>query len=110
MTLDEWAIAVDDAIAARGVDLRDHARADERAVEALRACGVMHFAPGDPLWTSARGSVGARVAEDDATLRAVFIPAQSGAIAERTYVRSDVGARDAAAAIASFVGGVEPPG
>ena len=105
MTLDDWATRVDDAIAAQGLDVRGHARADERAVEALRACGITRFTVGDPLWTGDRGSIGARVAEDDATLRAVFIPAQAGDISERTYVRSAAGAVEAAGAIVNFLGG-----
>ena len=103
MTLEEWARRVDDAIASRDPDLRGHVEADERAVEALRACGVPRFVPGDPLWTAEPGSVAARAAEDDATLRAVFIPASQGEIRESTYVRSDAGAREAGAAIAMFL-------
>ncbi len=103
MTLEDWARRVDDVLATREPLLRQHVAADSRAVEALRSCGVTKFTPGDPLWTANAGSVGARVAEDDATLRVVFIPGAQGAIHERTFVRSDAGAVDAGAEIAAFL-------
>jgi len=105
MNLDQWARRVDDVVLSRDPNLRTHVEADERALEALRACGVVRFGLGDPLWTGRGGSVGARVAEDDATLRAVFIPSDEGAIKEQTYVRSSEGANEAAAAIAAFLSG-----
>jgi hypothetical protein len=97
MTLEEWAARLDALAAAEGLGLPPHDLRED----------------GNPRWSANGRAAWVRVAEDDATLRAFFIPRDAGDTAvadeehsrEKTYVRSDVGAREAARDIARFFAG-----
>jgi len=97
MTLEEWAARLDELAAGEGVATPPHARRDD----------------GNPSWTAGGRSAWVRIAEDDATLRAFFVPRDPADPAvpdeershEKTYVRSDAGAREAARDIARFLAG-----
>lgn len=117
MTIEEWAQRVDALLAANGgapgerrTEFAAHASGRE-LTEALRARGAAKLAPGDPVWQHAGRAVAVRVAEDDATLRASFVPRDRTDAAQpdeelsrlKLYVRSDVGAREAARDIAAFL-------
>jgi hypothetical protein len=97
MTLAEWAARLDELAAGERPGLPGHeARAD-----------------GNPAWSANGRTAWVRVAEDDATLRAFFVPRDRADAAivdeerstEKTYVRSDAGAREAARDIAHFLNG-----
>ena len=111
MTIEEWAGRVDEALAQRGGVLPAH-HSGRDVYEALRARGVAKIGLDDPAWEHGGRAVSARVAEDGATLRAAFVPRGEADEAMpdeelsrlKTYVRSDVGAREAAHDIATFLG------
>ncbi len=110
MTIEEWAQRVDALLAEHGTDIAAHAAGTE-VTEAMHARGVAKLGPDDPVWEHAGRAVAARVAEDDATLRASFVPraAADPAMPDeelsrlKMYVRSDAGAREAARDIAAFL-------
>ncbi len=110
MTFEEWAGRVDAALAQIGAALPAH-RSGREVYEALRARGVAKIAVDDPAWEHGGRAVSIRVAEDDAALRAAFVPRDGPDEAQpdeelsrlKTYVRSDVGAREAARDIAAFL-------
>ncbi len=117
MTIEEWAEKVDALLAADGgapgerrAGLAAHASGMD-LTEAMHARGVTKLGPGDPVWQHAGRAVAVRVAEDDATLRASFVPRDRTDAAApdeeqsrlKLYVRSDVGAREAARDIAAFL-------
>jgi hypothetical protein len=110
MTLEEWATRVDELIAAEGSDLPAHESGAEAAAQ-LRARGVARFTAQDPTWQYDGRIVAVRVAEDDSSLRAVFVPRDDADEAypsrersrTRTYLRGDTSAHDAARDIISFL-------
>jgi hypothetical protein len=110
MTLDEWAGRVDADLAAIAPDLPAH-DANPDLYDRLRGRGVEKITVRDPVWGYERRFVVARVAEDDSSLRAPFVPrdehdpAIPDAIAthEMTYMRSAAGAAAAARDIAAFL-------
>jgi hypothetical protein len=93
MTIEEWADRVDALIAKSGT------------------ISAIHVGAHVPTWTSAGRSVRIRVAEDEASLRAFFTPRSATDTAvpdqqlgrERTYMRGDAGAHEAARDIVQFL-------
>lgn len=110
MTIEEWAEKVDALLAEHGSALSAHASGMD-VTEAMHARGVAKLAPGDPVWQHAGRAVAVWIAADDATLRASFVPRDPTDAAQpdeeqsrlKLYVRSDVGAREAARDIAAFL-------
>lgn len=110
MTIEEWAQRVDALLAEHPAGLAAHASGIE-LIEALHARGVTKLAPGDPVWQHAGRTVAVWVASDDATLRGSFVPRDPTDTAQpdeelsrlKLYVRSDVGAREAARDIGAFL-------
>jgi hypothetical protein len=110
MTIEEWAERVDALLAQHDPALSAHA-GDRDVTEAMHARGVAKLAPGDPVWQHAGRAVAVRVAEDDATLRASFVPHDptDAAVPDeehsrlKMYVRSNAGAREAARDMAAFL-------
>ncbi|HZO92372.1 MAG TPA: hypothetical protein VFB22_01265 [Candidatus Baltobacteraceae bacterium] len=99
MTLEQWAGRLDAL-----------ARAEQLAIPAH---GTNER--GYPDWSAGGRGAWVRVAEDDATLRMFFVPRDPADTAladeershEKTYVRSDVGAREAARDLARFLRGAQ---
>ncbi|MEA2663939.1 MAG: hypothetical protein QOI11_883 [Candidatus Eremiobacteraeota bacterium] len=110
MTIEEWAERVDALLAEHGAGLAAHASGME-VTEAMHARGVAKLQPGDPVWQHAGRAAAVWIAADDATLRASFVPRDRTDAAApdeelsrlKMYVRSDVGAREAACDIAAFL-------
>jgi hypothetical protein len=110
MTLDEWAQRVDELLGTIDASLPPHETGPGIA-EALQARGETTFTPQDPAWRYGGRIVAARVAEDDSSLRAVFVPRDDADEAYpgqertrlRTYLRGDLSAHDAARDIGSFL-------
>jgi hypothetical protein len=109
MTLDQWSARVDEHLIAAAPDLPRHEAAGELA-DALNAGGETRFDPDDPVWRYRERTVAMRVAEDDASIRAHFVPRDetdpaypSGEHSRlRAYLRGESSARDAARDIATF--------
>jgi hypothetical protein len=110
MTLDEWARRVDELLGAAGTNLPKHETGPATA-ELLHAKGAVKFTAQDPAWRYGGRIVAVRVAEDDSSLRAVFVPRDEHDEAYpaeersrvRTYLRGEPSARDAARDIATFL-------
>jgi hypothetical protein len=110
MTLDQWAARVDEHLSEAAPDLPRHEAAGELA-DRLNADGETRFNPGDPAWQYRERTVAMRVAEDDASIRALFVPRDEMDPAYpagehsrlRAYVRGEASARDAAGDIATFL-------
>lgn len=110
MTIEEWAARVDALLAEHGGGLAAHASGMD-LTEAMHARGVAKLAPGDPVWQHAGRAVAVWVASDDSTLRGSFVPRDGAdeAVPDeelshlKMYVRSEIGAREAARDIAAFL-------
>jgi hypothetical protein len=110
MTIEEWAARIDALLAEHGGGLTAHTSGMD-VTEAMHARGVAKLAPGDPVWQHAGRAVAVWIAADDSTLRASFVPRGGADAAEpdeehsrlKMYVRSDVGAREAARDITAFL-------
>jgi hypothetical protein len=110
MTLEEWARRVDAVLAQTTPPLPAHV-ANPDVYDRLRGRGVEKITVADPVWAHDRRFVVVRIAEDDSSLRASFVPRDEHDSAipdatfhrEKAYVRSDAGAVEAARDIAAFL-------
>jgi hypothetical protein len=109
MTLDQWAARVDEHLSESAPDLPRHEAAGELA-DALNG-DETRFDRDDPVWRYRERTVAMRVAEDDASIRALFVPRDETDPAYpdsehsrlRAYLRGEASARDAAGDIATFL-------